>query len=472
MRGHAYVPYPMHALRAGWCEQDAEDWWSAVIETVGTVARRADASNRVAAISLSVQGGTFVPVDASLRPLKQAAVWSDTRCKKQAAAFEERFGTSYMYKRTGWQLSNGLNAMQIKWLAENEPAVFSAADRFLSVPDYIAYKLTGRAALDPADAGINQLYNIVNGSYDPGILDFCNIKADALGEVVPSGTVIGRLTTEAKDRMGLNGDISLVSGVHDQYAALLGAGVTEPGDVLIGTGTAWVVTMLEDKPDFENGFSQSVSAVPGMWGGLTSLSTGGVCLDWLKNDVMLGDNVAQTISYDVLDRASAKCRAGEDGLMFFPYFSGGAYPIRDDVSKASFIGVDLSHDRFHMARAVMEGVAMQTVWMLESFDRKYELRQLKITGGATKSALWTQIIADIADRPVHIPAVPDMTCAGAAILAAVGAGVFGSVTEGCKAFATKERVIEPVRESALRYAEIRPLFKKRAQQLGSMYAGL
>lgn len=464
---HAYAAYPMTTPALDRCEQNAEDWWNALVTTVRAVVSEADAGDRVAAISLSLQGGTLVPVDGKCNPLRSAIVWSDNRATAEAEAFAARFGKDYLYEKTGWNLGAGLNAMQIAWLRTHEPAVFHDAAMFLSVPDYIAAKLTGRAVCDSSDAGINQLADIRKGAYDPAILDFVGVSERQLGEIAPSGAVIGPLTDEAKAALGLSGNVLLAAGAHDQYAALLGAGVTESGDVLIGTGTAWVVTALTDEPNFESGFAQSVSAVPGKWGSLVSLSTGGLCLDWLRNGVCLGaDN--ERIPYAVLD-AEAEKRAA-NGLQFFPYFAGASYPHRDERAKAAFVGLDLSHDRFDMARAVMEGVAFQTIWTLAAFDRRFGLRRLKMSGGATKSALWTQIVADIADRPVSIPATPDLTCVGAAILAGVGCGMFASPAEGHAALSVSERTVDPAPESAKRYAEKLQRFTERAQALSGVYA--
>lgn len=465
---HAYAAYSMRTPALDRCEQDAEDWWRAVVETVRTVVKEADAADKVAAISLSLQGGTLVPVDAKLRPLRPAIVWSDNRCATQAKAFAERFGAFYMYEKTGWRLSGGLNAMQIAWLRENEPAVFSATDKFLSVPDYISAKMTGRAAVDISDVGINQLADIRTSAYDSTILDFVGIHEQQLGEIVPSGDVIGRLTGEAKTELGLTGDVVLCAGAHDQYAALLGAGVTEAGDVLIGTGTAWVVTAMTDQPNFESGFAQSVSAMPGKWGSLVSLSTGGLCLDWLRGSIALGAGEAEKIPYHVLNEQAACRTAGS--VMFFPYFSGTTYPIHDERMKASFVGLDLSHDRYDMARAVIEGVTFQTVWTLEAFERQYGIGRLKMSGGATKSALWTQLVADIAGRPVSIPATPDMACVGAAILAGVGCGVFASPREGYEKLAVNEYTVAPNSQNAVKYEALLSQYKERAQALSAVYA--
>ena len=465
---HAYAAYPLRTPALDRCEQDATDWWNALVSTIRSVVKEAHAEDRVAAISLSLQGGTLVPVDEKLRPLRPAIVWSDNRCFAEAESFAARFGADYLYEKTGWNLGAGLNAMQTAWLRENEPDVFRKTAMFLSVPDYISAKLTGRAACDISDAGINQFADIRDFSYDPAILDFAGIDERKLGEIVPSGAAIGKLTDEAKATLGLTGDVLLAAGAHDQYAALLGAGVLESGDVLIGTGTAWVVTALTDNENFSSGFAQSVSAVPGKWGSLVSLSTGGVCLDWLRGNVSVGADAEKKIPYAVLDAEAGKRAAGN--VQFFPYFSGASYPHKDARARAAFVGLDLSHDRYDMARAVMEGVAFQTVWTLSAFDKRYGIRRLKMSGGATKSDVWTRIVANIASRSVSIPATPDLTCVGAAILAGVGCGAFATPAEGYAALAVQERTVEPDKEGAKRYAALLPQFIERAKALSLVYA--
>lgn len=470
IKGHAYMPYPVLTPRPNTCVQRAEDWWTALTTTVHTIVSEAGVGEKVRAISLSLQGGTLAPVDREGKPLIDAIVWSDKRAEAQRDAFSARFGADYMYQKTGWGLGGGLNAMQIAWLRENEPSVFEKTDRFLSVPDYISYRLTGRAAVDISDAGINQLCDIRAGAYDPAILDFCGIDESKLAEIVPSSTPIGPLTSQAKRALGLSGDVLLVSGAHDQYAVALGAGLTRAGDALIGSGTAWVVTALADEPHFETGFCQSVSAVAGKWGSMISLSNGGVCLDWLRANVALSLPNSETLPFGVIDDEAEKRAPGANGLQFFPYFGGAAYPLEQGACKAAFIGLDRSHDRFDMARAVMEGVTMQTAWTLERFRERFGTGALHLAGGAAKSAFWTQLVANVTGEAVRVPKVADLACVGAAIMAGVGAGLYADMDEGCRALTVGERVVEPQRELVKRYREASKLYRKRAAALADMYA--
>jgi len=465
--GHAYRPYDMITPKVLYSEQRAEDWWEAVCQTVRELCTDPQVAQNVAAISLSLQGGTMVPVDKDMQPVRNAIVWNDGRCAAQKEAYLREVGDAdSMYQKTGWNLGNGLNALEIRWMKDNEPENFAKTAMFLSVPDYVSVKMTGNAAVDLSDVGINQLGNIRDECYDADILAFAGITEAQLPKIVHSGDVIGHLTEDAAAQMGLSTDCVLVAGAHDQYAVALGAGATNAGDILIGSGTCWVVTAIGDQPSFETGLAQSVAAVPGLWGSLRSLSTGGVCLEWWRRNLTV-DLEGNQIPFDVINREVDTRRAAEDHLFFFP-FSGRAGE-KANFNKATFVGLDLSHDKFHLARAVMEGVVFQTLWMMELFQTKPSSEGLKLAGGATKSAVWAQLVADISGLPVRIPEVADLACVGAAILAGAGCGIYRDVKEGYEKLAVQEKKIRPNSERAAMYKELYAEYKRVATTLAASY---
>ena len=465
--GHAYRPYGLSNPCVGWSEQNAEDWWRAVVETVREVCTDPEVAANVAAISLSLQGGTLVAVDETGTPVRPAMVWNDARCGEEKKEFLTEVGPAdYMYETTGWRLGNALLANEIRWMRKNEPENFKKAAMFLSVPDFVSLKMTGIAAVDLSDAGINQLIDIKTGKYDPKLLAFAGVTEDQLPKLVRSGEAIGNLTEAAAGELGLSTDCVLVAGAHDQYAVALGAGACKAGDILIGSGTCWVVTAIGDEADFESGLAQSVAAVPGKWGSLWSLSSGGVCLEWLRKNVCVGPD-GELLDFDVLNEEISKRKAAEDGLFFYPF--AGLASEEDRFDRATFVGLDLSHDRFHMARAIMEGVAFQVIWKMASFKTKPSKEGLKLAGGASKSAVWSQMVADIADLPVRVPEVADLACVGAAVMAGVGSGIYKDAEEGYSRLAVQEKVLQPDPENAKKYVKLFEEYKKIAKTLGKAY---
>ena len=456
----AYQGYPLHTPEVGYSEQAPEDWWDAIKKTISEVCKAGNVGENVEAISLSTQGGTVVPTDKEGNPLRPSIVWNDARAKKERALFLEEVGDdATMYGLSGWHLGKGLPALLIRWLRDNEPEIFEKTDLFLTVPDYVALKMTGIPAVDFSNAGINQLCDIQKKAYDAKILDFCGIREEQLPKLVASGEAIGHLTEKAAKELGLSTETILVSGAHDQYAVALGAGATAAGDILIGSGTCWVVTAIGDAPDFSSGLSQSVAAVPNMWGSLQSLSSGGVCLDWLRKNI----TPTAEMTYQDIDAETAKRKAAEDGLFFYP-FTGKAN-AKERLQRASFVGLDLSHDKFDMALAVMEGVVFQVLWMMEAFRQKPSKEGIILAGGASKSPVWAKLLADISGLPVRIPAVADLACVGAAILAGVGGGIYRDAAEGYRKLAVGESVLEPNAEKTKIYAPLFDAYKKKAAAL-------
>lgn len=458
----AYCPYVTETPAVGRSEQNPQDWWNAVVQTVRQVCRDAEIAKDIMAISLSTQGGTMVPVDSDFAPVRPAIVWNDTRCDCESQCFSEQFGDGTIYRKTGWALAPGQNLMQIRWMKDHEAELFEKTAYFLSVPDYISYQMTGIAAVDTSNAGINQLTDIVRGDYDRQLLDFAGITREQLPKIVQSGTPIGPLTAGAAGELGLHTDVVLVAGAHDQYAVALGAGACENNDILVGTGTCWVVTRISDKPDFSSGLAQSTAAVPGKWGSLKSLSAGGVCLEWWRKD-LAADETGEPIPFEKINTCISKREAAEDGLFFYPFggYAGGG----ETIQKAAFTGLDLSHDRYHLARAIMEGVAFQLDWMLEDFGSDTCVKELKLTGGATRSELWCQMVADISGLPIRVPQIPDLACAGAAILAGVGCGIYEDAKQGCARMSVSERTIYPDPAKSKRYQEAIAAYRQGAQRL-------
>ena len=457
---HAYRPYEIMTPKVGWSEQRAQDWWEAVVSTVRETVSALEDPSSVRAISLSLQGGTIVPVDENGIPLRSAIVWTDGRCAEQFREFEEEGGSdAYTYETCGWHMASGLPALQVRWIRDNEPEIFAKTAKFLSVPDYISMRMTGKAAVDLADAGINEFCDIRKGAYDEKLLSFMGIRSDQLATLTRSGEKIGTLSAQAAEELGLSRETILVAGAHDQYAVAVGAGANHAGDVVIGSGTAWVVTGIFDEPLFSTGMAQSVAAVPGKWGSIFSLSTGGICLEWMRNQIAGG------LTYEEINEKTSDRKAAFDELFFIP-FQGIAGPDRR-FSRAAFLGQDLAHDRFDLMKAVMEGVVFQTKWMLESFGER-QAGSICLAGGASKSPVWTQLAADILNVPVMVPKMPDLSCVGAAVLAGWGAGLFAGIEEGYEKLSVPGRQVDPDPERAALYGKAYEIYKRKAGILWEM----
>lgn len=445
--------YGLITSQPGWVEQDAEEIWRAVVETLWSLSRACGPQDRIAALSQSSQGGTTIPVDGQCRPLHPAFSWMDQRANEEAAAVEARWGAEFIRTTTGWALFGGLPLQHIAWFRHRCPAEFAATRRFLFVNDFIGSRLTGQICMNPSDASITQLMSLATGDWDPRLLETAGIHRDRLSPIRPSGTAIGTLTPEAADATGLPRETLVVNGAHDQYCAAVGTGVTRPGRMLLSCGTAWVPLVVP--PSLELGLASGMAvsrhAVEDQWGAIRSLGGVGSSMEWLV------DNTCGTPSseggrtstgaereqiYAALSEAAARIPPGTDGLLFLP-LAGGHYAGFGPTC-GGFVNLSLGHSRGHLARAVMEGAVFELRWAVEEMRATgVEVDELTMVGGAAKSSLWPQIVTDVLGVPVTLPAVKDAAARGAAILAGAGIGIYPDAEAGFAAWCGDEACLRP-----------------------------
>jgi sugar (pentulose or hexulose) kinase len=416
----ARCQYELTYPRQGWVEQDAEDLWRAV----ATVLREATGANldtnRILALSLSSQGGTLIPADRSGQPLRPAISWLDGRAEEEGQRLADKLGQEAIYRTTGWEVSTWSALLLIPWLCHHEPAIYRAAERYLFVNDFIIGRLTGAFCMNPSDAAMTMLYDVAAGAWDEGLCAASGVRAEQLSPISDSGQVAGRLRLEVAQSLGLPPGVLVVNGGHDQYCAALGAGVVEPGDMLLSCGTAWVLLSAAAGPlwDAHHTFAPGRHVVPGRWGLLASIPTGGGAMEWLARNVLTGPEEGRA-RYDLLDRQLADPIPGAKGLQFLPLLSGLEAATGGSGVWGALTGLSLAHTRWDLAQGLMEGVAYELRWLVESLQSLgYAPRILRMVGGATRSHSWPQIVSDVTGLVVSEPPVVEAAAYGAARLAA------------------------------------------------------
>jgi xylulokinase len=447
--------YGLLTPEPGWVEQDPRDLWRAVVATLRAVAEQIDPEDRVVALAQSSQGGTTIPVDSDFQPTYNAISWMDGRGEDEQAFLEKAFGAERLYQATGWKLMPALPLVHMLWLRKHRPGAFDATRRLTFVNDYIGWHLTGELGMNPADASITQLFDIARSDWDDELLALAGMKRDQVSPVIPSGAILGRLVPEAADATGLPPGMLVGVGAHDQYCAAVGAGATRPGSTLLSCGTAWVILAIP--PSLEVGLASrmgiSCHAVEGRWGALYSLGAVGTSMEWMAENIWGGcaEGQARDDLYGAINQAATRSEPGAGGLLFFP-LAGGHGEIYG-VGRGGFVNLTLPHTRDDMARAMMEAVAFELRWAIEEIGRAgVSVDVLKMVGGASRSSVWPQIVADVTCLPVALPAISQAASWGAAILAGVAGGVYGDPEAGLLALPQAERRLEPSRACAETYA--------------------
>ncbi|MBQ7669224.1 MAG: hypothetical protein IJS45_00715 [Clostridia bacterium] len=415
--------------------QNAEDWWDAVKYTVSTVSK--GLSGEIKAISLSTQGASMLAADEEGNPVSEVITWMDSRAAEEVKYLDGAIGTETVYKKCGWPLSPAGDAAKLLWLKNNDPDTFNSAKCFPSTIEYINKKLTGRFVTDPTNAAIRQLFNITTGDWDDEILSAVGVTRDRLPECAKVGEAIGHLTAEAASALGLSTDVAVYCGAHDQYAASLGSGATSAGDMMLATGTAWVVLGVTDRLLYTKNHICPGIHPAGKFGAMASLVSAGSALKWFRD---LTDD-----DYKELDGTAAKRIASAKDIFVLPYVAGAGFPHDRPDAGGVIYGFRVGSDRYDVARAVMEGVAFEARSVLEEFSRAgMKIDRLMMTGGAAKSDVWTKIVGNITGCTILRPTERETCCLGAAETAFVGAGVYPDY-DACRRVMVKT---EPLGENA------------------------
>lgn len=422
----AYKEYELISEGGGRVSQNADDWWDAVVCTVKGATEKIENKENIAAIGISTQGASMLACDEKGSPLCNVITWMDSRATEEVSLLDKAVGKEKIYEKCGWPLTPAGDAAKILWIKNNLPEVFEKAYCYPSTLEFVNFHLTGRFVADPTNAAIRQLFNIKDGTWDKEILDAVGITEEKLPEVIPMGAPVGKLTAKAAEALGLSEKVTVFNGAHDQYCAALGSGAVEAGDMLLATGTAWVVLGVTDELLYTDNHICPGIHPAGNFGAMASLVSAGSALKWYKN-LIDGD-------FRKMDEEAGSRLESSKDLFVLPYVAGAGFPHNRPDMKGCVIGFDLSHDKYHIARAFMEGVAFEARCVLEEFAAKgMKINKLMMTGGAARSQLWSEIVGYITGCEVYRMEEPETCCVGAAMSAFVGLGVYSDYTEGKKA---------------------------------------
>ena len=387
----------------GRAEQDPEAWWGALT----TAVRHLVASDRadILAVALDGHGPTLVAVDDRARPTRPAIIWQDSRATAEQAELAQVTGLE------GWSLA-GLPAAL--WVERHEPEVAAATRWYLATWDFLAFRMTGRAAT-----------SLVEGQPfpPPTVLDAAGIHSRRIPEPVRAGDVVGELTAEAADLLGIEPSIPVVAGTVDAWASFHGAGMTAKGDAIDVGGAAGGFGIYWDQPIRAAGSFATIAPLQGLFSVGGAMAATGRAIDWFRTEVVRAD-----VSTEALIEEAAATPAGADGALFLPYLAGERSPIWDPTARGAFVGLTLDHGRGHFARAILEASALAIRHVAEPIVAAgIRVAEMRVCGGPARSETWNQIKADVTGFSVAVPAVLEAAVVGAAILGATGIGAYPDV---------------------------------------------
>ncbi|OPJ57769.1 xylulokinase [Clostridium oryzae] len=460
--------YPVSYPKTGWAEQNPEDWWNAVKEGLKELVARENIKNEVKGISFSGQMHGLVMLDKDYNVLRPAILWCDQRTEKQCDYLNITIGQNKISQYTGNKALTGFTAPKILWVKENEPDIFKKAVHMMLPKDYISFKLTGNIVTDVSDASGMLLLDVKTRKWSKEMLDIVGISQDVLPIVKESWEKAGQILPEIAEYTGLSQDTNIMAGAGDQAAGAVGTGTVSPGIISAALGTSGVIFASSEKYEVDSDNRlHSFCHANGKFHQMGVMLSAASCLQWWV------DNVNKDIEgdpFEVLLKEAEESGVGANGVIFLPYLMGERTPYSDANARGVFFGLSMTTTRGDMTRAILEGVCFGLRDSLEILrDLNVPIEEIRISGGGAKSKLWKQIAADILNTKVVMINSKEGPAYGAAILAAVGCGLYSSVDEACKNLIKITDSVDPIVENASKYDKIYNIYKNLYPALMKSY---
>lgn len=464
----ASSPHTLQTPRPLWSEQDPREWWQAVCISVRSALKQAKVNpGAIAAIGLTGQMHGLVLLDHAGEVLRPAILWNDQRTQAQCDEIHRRIGRAKFIQITGNLALPGFTAPKILWVKDNEPELYAQVDHVLLPKDYVRYKLMGDFAMDKADGSGTVLFDLNARGWSDGILAALEIPRRWMPPLYEGPEITGHLTSAAAEATGLKAGTPIMAGGGDQSAQAVGVGAVTPGVIGLTVGTSGVVfaptpsAMIEP----QGRLHAFCHAVPGMWHLMGVMLSAAGSLQWFRDTLAPG-----TSFEDLLEEAEA-APAGSEGLQFLPYLSGERTPYPDPFARGAFIGLTLRHGRRHLTRAVLEGVAfgLKDNFTLIQDAGVGVIKQVRASGGGTRSQLWCQILASVLETEIITVGVSEGAAYGAAMLAGVGAGTWPDVATACTQVVKLTGITHPAVQQVEIYRKMYPLFRELYPALRSTF---
>lgn len=442
-----YQEVPLHILPGSSAEQNPQDWWEAFLATSKKlIARNVVPAQDIVGICCSTQGEGTVPVDKDGNALMNCVLWMDMRGAqnlKQITSGLLNVAGYDLFKLMRWiQLTGGAPSLTGKdpaahmlFIRDQFPEIYAKTYKFLNVLDYMNLRLSGRFVATPDSiltSWVTDNRDSAHVRYDAGLLRDSGIAADKFPEIVQCADVIGELKPDVAAQLGLKAGVKVVAGAIDTTAAAIGSGAVDDFATHLCIGTSsWLAAHVPfKKTDIDTSTASVPCAIPGKYLMIAMQTTAGGNLTFLRDkilyhkDELLRETAAPDV-YRIFDQIAARVPAGSNGVIYAPWIYGERSPVEDSHTRAALFNLSLENSREDIIRAFMEGVALNTRWLLAPTEKFLgrKLAALHFVGGGARSGVWCQILADVLNLSIHQVKDPiQVNARGAALIGAIGLG--------------------------------------------------
>lgn len=454
--------YPLFFPHHGWSEQNPEDWYQQSIAGLHELLGGCDKS-RVRGISFGGQMHGLVTLDENDCVIRPAILWNDGRTEKETAYLNEEIGKDKLSACTANIAFAGFTAPKILWMKANEPENFARIRKIMLPKDFLAYRMSGTFCTDYSDASGMLLLDVAHKCWSREMIKICGITEEMLPRLYESWETVGTLKSELAAELGLPADVQIIAGAGDNAAAAVGTATVGDGGCNISLGTSGTLFISSEKFGVDrNNALHAFAHADGHYHLMGCMLSAASCNKWWM------DGILNTKGYAA--EQSKIERLGENNVFYLPYLMGERSPHNDPAARAAFIGMSMDTTRADMTQAVLEGVAFGLRDSLEiARSIGVHPQRTKICGGGAKSPLWRKIIACVMNMQVDLIESEEGPGYGAAILAAVGCGVFHSVEEAAKKLVKVVGTESPDPELVEKYEDRYQKFRELYPALKAFY---
>jgi len=427
-----FKEYGVITPKPGWAEQWPSVWFNAVVETIRQAIEISKVDvKEIAGICISgLYGGSGIPCDRDMKPLRPAIIWMDRRATRECEWVRKNIGEEEIFKITGNTIDPYYGYTKMLWIKFNEPEIWKRIYKLMTPNAYIIYKLTGEISVDYSSAGnYGGIFDIHKRKWSEEMLNALGIPVEYLPEeIVMSKDIVGEITEEASRLTGLARGSPVSAGGIDAPVSALSVGALEDGEVGAMLGTSMCIGIIQDKlrlsPKLVN-YPHVAYDTEKLYS-FAGITTAGACVRFFRDELgRLEKIMAGQIgisAYSILDLEASKVPPGSDGLIFLPHMSvGERAPWWDEYVRSMLIGLTTYHTKSHIYRAILEGVAYAVRYCLETAKNAgIPLKKIILVDGGARSGLWRTIIASVTGMPMIYIAESVGAPYGDALLAGVG----------------------------------------------------
>lgn len=452
--------YPLYFPQPGWSEQNPQDWIRQSMEGIKELTAQCDKS-QIKGISFGGQMHGLVVLDEKDQIIRPAILWNDGRTGKQTDYLNQEIGKETLSRYTGNIAFAGFTAPKILWMREKEPENFARIGRIMLPKDYLAFYLSGEFSTDYSDASGTLLLDVEHKCWSEEMMEICGVRESQLPKLYESWEPTGAIKPEIAEELGIPQDVKIIAGAGDNAAAAVGTGTVGEGQCNLSVGTSGTVFISSKNFGVdEHNALHSFAHADGNYHLMGCMLSAASCNKWWMEEIL------RTKEYQVEQDGIRKL--GENPVFYLPYLMGERSPHNDPDVRAAFVGMSMDTTREDMTQAMLEGVAFGLRDSMEAAKSTgLTPKRSKICGGGAKSPLWRKMIANVMNMKIDRIESEEGPGYGAAILAAVGCGVFSSVEEAAgrlvKITDTEEsdpQLAEKYEEKYQKYRKLYPALKE------------